>query len=127
MWPALCDACCCRQIFEKKPTTIKNYGIWLRYQSRTGVHNMYKEYRDVTLNAAVEHMYQEMASRHRTRVPYLQIIKTAVVPAAQTKRRSVQQFHDSKIKFPLPAQGYRAGKPEYKSLFKARMPAVSLR
>jgi hypothetical protein len=31
------------EIFEKNPTTIKNYGIWLRYQSRTGYHNMYKE------------------------------------------------------------------------------------
>ena len=46
------------QIFEKKPTTVKNFGIWVRYQSRTGYHNMYKEYRDVTLNGAVEQMYQ---------------------------------------------------------------------
>jgi len=33
---------------------VKNYGIWVRYMSRTGFHNMYKEYRDVTLNGAVE-------------------------------------------------------------------------
>ncbi len=46
------------QIFEKHPTTIKNYGIWVRYMSRTGFHNAYKEYRDVTLNGAVEQMYQ---------------------------------------------------------------------
>eukprot|EP00889_Picochlorum_renovo_P001983 jgi/Picre1/29013/NNA_004407.t1 len=30
------------EIFEKNPTTIKNYGIWVRYNSRTGVHNAYK-------------------------------------------------------------------------------------
>jgi len=30
------------QIFEKKPTSVKNFGIWVRYQSRTGYHNMYK-------------------------------------------------------------------------------------
>lgn len=48
----------CLQIFEKRPTTVKNFGIWVRYQSRTGYHNMYKEYRDVTLNGAVEQMYQ---------------------------------------------------------------------
>lgn len=42
------------QITEKYPTKIKNYGVWVRYQSRTGYHNMYKEYRDVTLNGAVE-------------------------------------------------------------------------
>ncbi len=46
------------QIFEKHPTMVKNYGIWLRYQSRTGYHNMYKEYRSTTLNDAVSQMYQ---------------------------------------------------------------------
>ncbi|KAH0645695.1 hypothetical protein KY285_033737 [Solanum tuberosum] len=39
-------------INEKYPTKIKNYGIWLRYQSRTGYHNMY---RDTTLNGADVH------------------------------------------------------------------------
>jgi len=46
------------QIFEKKPTTVKNFGVWVRYQSRTGYHNMYKEYRDTTLNGAIEQLYQ---------------------------------------------------------------------
>jgi hypothetical protein len=27
---------CLPQIFERKPTTVKNFGIWVRYQSRTG-------------------------------------------------------------------------------------------
>ncbi|TKY46776.1 60S ribosomal protein L18a [Spatholobus suberectus] len=51
------------EIFEKNPTKIKNYGIWLRYQSRTGYHNMYKEYQDTTLNGVVEQMYNEMVFR----------------------------------------------------------------
>ncbi|KAG6607980.1 3-hydroxyisobutyryl-CoA hydrolase-like protein 5, partial [Cucurbita argyrosperma subsp. sororia] len=89
------------EIFEKNPTKIKNYGIWLRYQSRTGYHNMYKEFRDTTLNGGVEQMYNEMASRHRVRCPCIQIIKTATVPAKLCKRESTKQFHDSKIKFPL--------------------------
>jgi len=46
------------QIHEKRPTTVKNFGIWVRYQSRTGYHNMYKEYRDTTLNGAVSQLYQ---------------------------------------------------------------------
>ncbi len=49
---------CAVQIFEKHPTTVKNYGIWVRYQSRTGYHNAYKEYRDTTLNGAVSQLYQ---------------------------------------------------------------------
>ncbi|KAL0698683.1 hypothetical protein Bca4012_054805 [Brassica carinata] len=53
------------EIFEKNPTTIKNFGIWLRYQSRTVYHNMYKEFPDTTLNRAVEQMYTDMASIYR--------------------------------------------------------------
>ncbi|XP_016707150.1 60S ribosomal protein L18a-like [Gossypium hirsutum] len=78
----------CILIFEKNPTKIKNYGIWLRYQSRTGYHNMYKEYRDTTLNGAVEQKYTKMASRHRVRFPCIQIIKTATIPAKLCKRSS---------------------------------------
>ncbi len=61
------------QIYERKPTTVKNFGIWVRYQSRTGYHNMYKEYRDTTLNGAVGQMFQEMASRHRVGLPGVQV------------------------------------------------------
>ncbi len=32
---------------------VKNYGVWLRYNSRTGSHNMYREYRDVSTNNAI--------------------------------------------------------------------------
>ncbi len=62
---------------------------------------MYKEYRDLTMNGAVEQMYSEMAGRHRVRQPCISIIKAQVVPAALTKRANIKQFHDSKIKFPL--------------------------
>ena len=41
------------QIFEKKPLRIKNFGVWLRYDSRSGTHNMYREYRDLTVASAV--------------------------------------------------------------------------
>lgn len=51
------------QLFEKKPTSIKNYGFWLRYDSRSGTHNMYKEFRDVSLTAAVEKMCKHSAAR----------------------------------------------------------------
>ncbi|KAH0462371.1 hypothetical protein IEQ34_009946 [Dendrobium chrysotoxum] len=110
------------EIFEKYPTKIKNYGIWLRYQSRTGYHNMYKEYRDTTLNGAVEHMYNEMASRHRVRFPCIQIIKTATIPSKLCKRESTKQFHDSKIKFPLVFKKVRPPSRKLKTTFKASRP-----
>ncbi|XWS75711.1 hypothetical protein CRYUN_Cryun01aG0115500 [Craigia yunnanensis] len=110
------------EIFEKNPTKIKNYGIWLRYQSRTGYHNMYKEYRDTTLNGAVEQMYNEMASRHRVRFPCIQIIKTATIPAKLCKRDITKQFHNSKIKFPLVFKKVRPPTRKLKTTYKASRP-----
>ncbi|URD90708.1 60S ribosomal protein L18A [Musa troglodytarum] len=110
------------EIFERKPTKIKNYGIWLRYQSRTGYHNMYKEYRDTTLNGAVEQMYNEMASRHRVRHHCIQIIKTATIPSKLCKRESTKQFHDSKIKFPLVFKKVRPPTRKLKTTYKASRP-----
>jgi large subunit ribosomal protein L18Ae len=46
----------CELITEKKADKVKNYAIWLRYDSRTGTHNMYKEYRDLTECGAVSQM-----------------------------------------------------------------------
>ena len=56
-----------KQIQEKRPQKVKNFGIWIRYDSRSGTHNMYKEYREMSRTDAVEAMYQDMAARHRSR------------------------------------------------------------
>jgi large subunit ribosomal protein L18Ae len=57
----------CVELIEKNSRTVKNYGIWLRYDSRSGTHNMYREYRDLKLTGAVSQLYNEMAGRHRCR------------------------------------------------------------
>lgn len=110
------------EIFEKNPTTIKNYGIWVRYNSRTGVHNAYKEYRDTTLNGAVMQMYQEMGSRHRARHSAISIIKTATIKPSECKRPNIQQFHDSKISFPLTRKVVRPTSRVHRTLYKASRP-----
>ena len=38
------------------PVKAKNYGILLRYNSRTGTHNVYKEFRDVSRVGAVQQL-----------------------------------------------------------------------
>ena len=85
----------CAQITEKNSRIIKHYGIWLRYDSRSGTHNMYREYRDLTLTGAVDQMYSEMAGRHRCRPRSIQIIRTGIVAAKDTKRAPVKQFQVS--------------------------------
>jgi len=112
------------EIFEKNPNVVKNYGMWLRYDSRSGTHNMYKEYRDTTLTGAVEKMYSEMASRHRARKSSIQIVRTALVPAAQCRRENTKQFHNSKIQFRLVHRVPRPSAKEFKKTFKATKPCT---
>lgn len=103
----------CVEIVEKNNRIVKNYGIWMRYSSRSGTHNMYREYRDVALTGAVSQLYDEMAGRHRTRPRSIQIIRTAVVAAKDLKRVDGMQYAKAKVKFPLPhrvASGKRGQK-----------------
>merc|ERR1711913_225604 len=106
------------EITEKTPLKIKNFGIWLRYDSRSGTHNMYREYRDLTVSAAVTQCYRDMGARHRARAHSIHIIRVEPVAASQTRRALVKQMHDSKIKFPLPSRVQKSSG----SLFKAKRP-----
>ena len=63
------------EIRERKPLKIKNFVIWLRYDSRSGTHNMYREYRDLTVSAAINQFYRDMGARHRARAHAIQIIR----------------------------------------------------
>uniref|UniRef100_H2YC81 60S ribosomal protein L18a n=1 Tax=Ciona savignyi TaxID=51511 RepID=H2YC81_CIOSA len=91
----------CSKRSEKRPGRVKNFGIWLRYDSRSGTHNMYREYRDVKVASAVTACYRDMGARHRARPGSIQIMRVEEVAANKCKRKHVQQFHDSKIKFPM--------------------------
>jgi|EP00669_Euglena_mutabilis_P003069 large subunit ribosomal protein L18Ae len=90
-----------KRVFEKNPNTIKNYSILLRYQSKTGVMNVSKEYRDVSLCGAVHQMYMDMAGRHHARYLDIDIIGTTTLKPSQVLRPHVKQFLRHKIKFPL--------------------------
>ena len=107
------------EVLERKPTRIKNYGIWLRYDSRSGTHNMYREYRDLTVAGAVTMCYRDMAARHRARSSSIQIMRVQEVAANKCRRAHVKQFHDSQLRFPLP---HRVVKSQYKSKVVAKRP-----
>jgi large subunit ribosomal protein L18Ae len=113
----------CSEIHDKSPQTVKNYGLWIRYNSRSGTHNMYREYRDVTVCGAVTQCYSDMAARHRARASSIQILKAEVVVAGKCRRTHVKQFHNSKIRFPLP---HRVMKSQFKSTFVAKRPSTTL-
>merc|ERR1711862_503417 len=114
------------ELHDRAPTKVKNYGIWLRYESRTNTHNMYKEFRDVTINGAVGQMYQEMAGRHRAQPGSIQIINTAIIPAKDCRRAHVQEMHNSTLKFPIVRKIPMVSK-KLRTTFKATRPMTFVR
>ncbi|KAG9188062.1 hypothetical protein G6011_01985 [Alternaria panax] len=110
------------QIHEKKPQKVKNFGVWLKYDSRSGTHNMYKEYREMSRVAAVEALYQDMAARHRSRFRQVQILKVVEVEKADDIRRPyIKQLLTKNLKFPLP---HRINKKAGKKVFSATRPST---
>merc|ERR1719191_806686 len=73
----------------------------LRYESRTDTHNMYKDFRDVTINGAVSQLYSEMAGRHRAQPGSIQIINAAVLKPSQCRRDHVTEMHNDEMKYPI--------------------------
>jgi large subunit ribosomal protein L18Ae len=118
------------EVEENDTTSVKNFGIWIRYNSRSGITNMYKEYRDVRLVGAVHQMFVEMAARHRARFQSIHIVKTCVInrvePAGEEESEEAKaepylrrpqniQFAEKDIKFPLPRT-----KPKIEKKYKKR-------
>lgn len=110
------------EVFEKKPGYVKNFGIWLRYDSRSGTTNMFKEFRDTTLCGAVDKLYEEMASRHSARRSSIQIIRTKQLKARECKRGHVLQMHNSKIKLQLLHRRNRPYSKRYEKVFSNTIP-----
>merc|ERR1712071_697243 len=92
----------CEEVHQTHPGCAKNFGIWIRYDSRSTSENMYREYRDTCLGGAVTQMYREMAARHRARPGSIQVLKTKRVSSKECRRPQNKAMHDPNIKFALP-------------------------
>lgn len=103
---------------------MKNFGIVLRYLSRTDPINMYKEYRDTTLAGAVSQMYMELSGRHRAPHESVQIIKTSVVANKDLRREHTRAYSKVSVKFPKVNPLKRAPTKNLKTTFKASRPIV---
>lgn len=112
----------CKPIFEKHPLKVKNFGIWIRYDSRSGTHNMYKELRALTRTEAVEALYQDMAARHRSRFRSIHILRVDELQKADdVKRPYMKQLMTKDLSFPLP---HRVNSNSAKKLFSAKRPST---
>jgi large subunit ribosomal protein L18Ae len=111
------------EVHEKNTSHVKTYGITIRYETRNGITNMYREFRDTSLCGAVGRMYQDMAGRHRARAETIHIVSTQKLnKASEVKRSYPGQFYNSKIKFPLLHETVRAPNKALRSTFVSSRP-----
>ncbi|KAJ1910549.1 60S ribosomal protein L20B [Tieghemiomyces parasiticus] len=112
------------KINEEFPLKIKNFGIWLRYDSRSGTHNMYKEYRELSRCAAVQACYEDMAARHRARFGSIQIIRVAEVANKDVRRPYIRQLLVKKLRFPLPHRVSQPSDRRFRPIVTAKRPST---
>eukprot|EP00994_Dinema_validum_P004342 NODE_2382_length_708_cov_644.763278_g1934_i0.p2 GENE.NODE_2382_length_708_cov_644.763278_g1934_i0~~NODE_2382_length_708_cov_644.763278_g1934_i0.p2 ORF type:complete len:181 (+),score=47.48 NODE_2382_length_708_cov_644.763278_g1934_i0:96-638(+) len=112
-----------RQVREKNIKTIKNYSILLRFTTKTGVMNVTKEFRDVSLCGAVHQMYMNMGSLHRATYASIDIIGTTILKAKEVSRPNVKQFLKHHVKFPLMQHRTKITKKFRNTPFRATRPA----
>ncbi|KAG9256122.1 60S ribosomal protein L20 [Emericellopsis atlantica] len=111
-----------KTLHEKHPQKIKNFGIWIRYDSRSGTHNMYREYREMSRADAVETLYSDMAARHRARFRSIHILRVVELEKTEDiKRPYIRQLVTKDLKFPLP---HRVPKLDAKKVFSAKRPST---
>jgi large subunit ribosomal protein L18Ae len=112
------------EIFERKTSSIKNFGIVLKYRTRKDIVNMYKEYRATTLCGAVSQMFSEMAGRHSARAESIHIIKTVVLRNNAVIRDNTKQFMSANLRYPKFTHKKRAPTANQRSTFKATRPVL---
>jgi len=112
------------EIFEKKTSSIKNYGILIRYLTRTDNINMYKEYRATSLCQAISMLYSEMAGRHSARGDTIHIIKTSVVADKDVLRASTTQYAKKSLRYPKMTHLARAPTKNHHAVFTAQRPTI---
>jgi len=96
------------RIFDPEVTRVKNYGFWLKYRSRTGMHNMYREYRDTRIESAAQKLYDDMAGRHKAKTENIHILECREISDHEVKRPKIRQFLAADLKFKNPYKVPRA-------------------
>lgn len=86
---------------ENPEFLVKNYGVQFVYQSKSGKHNMYKEFRALCRADAVGMLYHDMAGRHRAKPEDIKIISVEELEVKDLRRLNVLQFARGNVEFPV--------------------------
>jgi large subunit ribosomal protein L18Ae len=117
-----------QEIHEKPTSVARNFGIFLKYRSRTGIHNLFKEFRDVSLKGAVSQMYNEMGGNYHIDAEKVTVINTVELKPEELRVRNPRchQWNDSSaVAYPLWRKTIRKTNTKYNSVFASNRPTVT--
>lgn len=115
------------EVYEGNTTVPKNFGIYLKYRSRTGFHNAFKEYRAASLKEAINQMYDEMGGNYKCSSDRIQIIQAHELSKDQLNVRNQRclQWNDTEnMKYPLWKRTARPTHTQYNTDFVANRPVI---
>lgn len=116
-----------QEVFNSGKINAQNYGIYLKYQNHVGKQNMFKEYRAVSVQDAVDQLYNEMGGNYkvsRDRVDIIKVVKLADENLRIKNPRCLQFKNTNEIAIPVWRKNFRPSQPQYKSNFVKKRPAT---
>jgi large subunit ribosomal protein L18Ae len=96
-----------KKIRPLKANFIRNFGVWIKYDSKNGPINMYKEYRDVCVIGSIEQMYLEMAGSYKVRWSSIIVLRTEELSNNECIKAKIKQYHGIKTSFPIRNSKFR--------------------
>ncbi|KAH0574005.1 60S ribosomal protein L18a [Spironucleus salmonicida] len=86
-------------------STVRTYGITIRYRTQVGHQNQYREIRETTAARAMEKLFSVMAGQYHIRYQDVQIIKFDIVKNEDVRRPIVMDVipgdhNGNKVEFP---------------------------
>ena len=116
-----------QEVHDRTSHVAKNFGVFLKYRSHTGVHNMFKEFRDVKLAGAVDQMYNELGGNYKASAERIEIVKTTELQKDDLKVRNprcLQWVDTESITYPLWKRTARPTHAKFANTFSRKRPVV---
>ena len=113
------------EVFDRPENKGLNYGIYVRYRSKKGIHNAYKEFRAVNKKDAIDKMYNEMGGCHKCPSKDIEIIKIDLLTQEQLrvrKPRCLLWSNTAKINYPIWKRTGRKSERKFENVFNRSRP-----
>ena len=116
-----------QELFNSGKINSQNFGIYLKYQSHVGKQNMFKEFRAVSVQDAVDQLYNEMGGNYKVSRDRIDIVKVVKLNGDQLRiknPRCLAFSNTDKIAIPVWKKNFRPSQAKYRSNMTKKRPCT---